>query len=520
MRIKLKEIFITLITRRNGTFIDSDEETRYRSYAAFCLTGLPIMLAFGVYHLAIANYTLACIIFSSYAALVSGLYLLYNGIATRAVYRLNTFIFFLLLLYMMAVGGNDYSKALWCYTFPMIGYFLLGNREGTLWNVLLLGVCQYLFLNPHQLSWLHAYPASFSFRFTLSYTAVTIVTFFYERFRYTYRQRIEEQNRQLSNEVSERGKMETALRISEEKYKAIYLQATEGILVINPLGNILECNPQMSRMLGTTPDDLIGVNVHTIIHPDDLTKTPSQVSRILNGETIRLERQLRTANSGYRLFEQSGRLIDNNRIMLLYRDITDRKAAEMALEQANRELEKIANLDGLTQIANRRKFETKLQEEWKRLGREYQPLSIIIGDIDYFKQYNDLYGHQEGDSCLITIAHTIAHTLQRPADLVARFGGEEFIALLPNTHLDGSMQMAEVIRSRIAQLRIPHKGSACCPYVTMSFGVSSTIPDRDTIAEDLIAYADKALYQAKQNGRNRIEAAEPLFPAETLAKEL
>jgi len=229
--------------------------------------------------------------------------------------------------------------------------------------------------------------------------------------------------------------------------------------------------------------------------------------KILSGETVMLERRMRTANGDYRLFERSGRLVDQNRILLLYRDITDRKAAETALAKANRELDRLANIDGLTQIANRRKFETALRAEWQRLSREKLPLSMIIGDIDYFKQFNDLYGHQEGDNCLITIAQTLEHSLHRPADIVARLGGEEFILLLPNTHLAGCLQIAEGIRKRISLLRIPHKGSSCSPYVTMSLGVSSMVPNHKQLPDDLIAVADKALYMAKQNGRNRVETA-------------
>lgn len=118
---------------------------------------------------------------------------------------------------------------------------------------------------------------------------------------------------------------------------------------------------------------------------------------------------------------------------------------------------------------------------------------MILGDIDYFKQFNDLYGHQEGDSCLITIAQTLEHTLHRPADLISRFGGEEFIILLPNTHAEGGKQIAEDIRRTVAGLRIPHQGSQCSLYVTMSLEVSSMIPSRATLPEDLLAVADKAL---------------------------
>ncbi|SHO49545.1 GGDEF domain-containing protein [Desulfopila aestuarii] len=505
---KIQNLFFHLISQRKHVFADSDEESRFRSYAIFCLTGLPVMLAFGLYNIATANYTLSLVIFTSYAGLLAGLYLLYRRIAPRAVYRVNSLLFLLLLLYMVAIGGNDGSKSLWCFVFPLVAFFLLGTREGTLWNSLLFLIYQLISWNPYKVGWFHKYHGEYSIRFSLAFLCVATITYFYEHYRFTYRTRIEEQNRQLNNEIKDRTRAETALRISEEKYKAIYLQAAEGIIVMNPQGNVLESNPQMLNMLGYSDEDLIGTNIHNLIHPEDLAQTPSQVSRILKGETVMLERRLRTAVGSYRLFEQSGRLVDENRIMLLYRDITERKAAEIALERANLELDKLANLDGLTQIANRRKFEAVLRKEWQRLSREQLPLSMIIGDIDYFKQYNDLYGHQEGDNCLITIAQTMEHALHRASDMVARLGGEEFIILLPNTNEDGGQHIAEDIRQRIALLRIPHKGSQCSPYVSMSFGVSSDVPNPKRLPEDLIAIADKALYLAKQNGRNRVERAD------------
>lgn len=504
----IKQAILDLIYQQKRFFADSDEESRFRSYAIFCLTGLPVMLAFGLHNIFTANYTLSFLIFSSYAGLIAGLYLLYRRVASQAVYRVNSLLFFLLLLYMVAIGGEAGSKSLWCFVFPLVAFFLLGTREGTLWNSLLFISCQLVIWNPYHIGWFYRYPGDFSIRFSLSFLCVATITYFYERYRFTYLTHIEKQNRQLNVEIEERTRAEMALRRSEEQYKALYQQAAEGILVINHLGNVLESNPQIQRMLGYTDEDLIGTNILNLIHPEDLAKTPSQMSRILSGETVMIERRLRTAVGNYRFFEQSGRLVDENRIMLLYRDITDRKAAEITLEKANRELDKLANLDGLTQIANRRKFETTLRKEWQRLTREQLPLTVIIGDIDYFKQYNDLYGHQEGDNCLITIAQTMEHALHRPADLVARLGGEEFIILLPNTPPEGGLQIAEDIRKRIAQLRIPHKGSPCNLYVTLSLGVSSTVPTQANLPEDLIAIADKALYIAKQNGRNRVETGD------------
>jgi diguanylate cyclase (GGDEF)-like protein/PAS domain S-box-containing protein len=447
---------------------------------------------------------LSLAVFASSTGLIIGWYLLYRCIASSLVYRINALLFFVLLLYMVYIGGADGSKALWCYVFPLVAYFLLGNREGTAWIAALFLGCQVLIWNPFQLPMQNTYPADFSIRFSLSLLCIAIITSFYEKFRYTYRTEIERQNRLLNIQIIERQRAEEALRKSEKKYKAIYLQAAEGIIVIDSAGTVLECNPQMNTMLGYPSDELVGVNIYDLIHPEDLQNIPSQMPEILSGETVLLERRMRTAEGDYRLFERSGRRVEDNRILLLYRDITDRKAAEIALAKANRELDRLANIDGLTQIANRRKFESSLRAEWQRLAREQLPLTMILGDIDYFKQYNDLYGHQEGDACLITIAQTLSHILNRPADMVARFGGEEFIILLPNTALEGGIQIAETIRKAIAGLRIPHQGSECSPYVTMSLGVGSLTPSRSILPDDLVAVADKALYRAKQDGRNRV----------------
>lgn len=182
---KIQAYVFHFIDRRKTVFADSDEESRFRSYAIFCLTGLPVMLAFGLYNVATANYTLALIIFSSYAGLLAGLYLLYRCIAPRAVYRVNSLLFLLLLLYMVAIGGDDGSKSLWCFVFPLVAFFLLGIREGTLWNSLLFLVCQLVTWNPYNISWFHTYPGEFSIRFSLAFLCVATITYFYEYYRST-----------------------------------------------------------------------------------------------------------------------------------------------------------------------------------------------------------------------------------------------------------------------------------------------------------------------------------------------
>jgi diguanylate cyclase (GGDEF)-like protein len=194
----------------------------------------------------------------------------------------------------------------------------------------------------------------------------------------------------------------------------------------------------------------------------------------------------------------------------LEQEIMRRAAVELALQAANEELEEIAYLDGLTQIANRRQFDSRLQQEWRRLQRDGLPLSLIICDIDYFKQYNDTYGHSEGDVCLRQVGQTIAGCARRAADLAARYGGEEFVALLPNTPTDGAIQVAKVIQSQIKALQMPHAQSAVSDLVTLSFGIATIIPGDRNSPEELILRADRALYKAKQAGRDQILTSSPV----------
>lgn len=173
------------------------------------------------------------------------------------------------------------------------------------------------------------------------------------------------------------------------------------------------------------------------------------------------------------------------------------------LQAANQELERLASSDGLTQLANRRRFDQYLAKEWRRLEREQAPLSLILCDVDYFKIYNDTYGHQAGDCCLQKVAAALSHAVKRPADLVARYGGEEFAVILPRTEVEGAYQVAEKIRTSVLGLKTPHAGSPINEYVTISLGVASAIPQRGFPPAELIAMADEALYQAKQAGRDR-----------------
>lgn len=177
------------------------------------------------------------------------------------------------------------------------------------------------------------------------------------------------------------------------------------------------------------------------------------------------------------------------------------------LTRANQQLKRIAYLDGLTQVANRRRFEQYLQHEWRRLMRDQSPMSLIMADIDYFKSYNDIYGHQIGDDCLRRVAGVLRSAIKRPADLVARYGGEEFVVVLPGTDLNGAEMVAEKIRLLVRGQRIPHQGSDLDGIVTLSLGVAMTYPHLLRSPDDLVRRADEALYQAKAEGRDRVGVA-------------
>ena len=181
------------------------------------------------------------------------------------------------------------------------------------------------------------------------------------------------------------------------------------------------------------------------------------------------------------------------------------KQLEMSrdLASANRELEKLSRQDGLTGIANRRYFDSYLVTEVRRGARERQPLSLILSDVDHFKAFNDCYGHQAGDDCLRRVAAALSSAGRRPADLAARYGGEEFAMVLPGTALEGAVDVAQAVSRVIESLGIPHARSAVNAKVTLSQGIVSLTPEKETSSEDLIQRADQALYLAKQQGRNR-----------------
>ncbi len=178
----------------------------------------------------------------------------------------------------------------------------------------------------------------------------------------------------------------------------------------------------------------------------------------------------------------------------------------LAIENARhyQSVKDLSNTDGLTGLANRRRLKEHLEKEWQRMARDGRPISLVMADIDHFKEYNDNYGHQAGDDVLQQVARTLKEQCHRPGDLVARYGGEEFILVLPETDGDGAMKLAEKIRRAVSGLRIEQGDHLPSLYLTASFGVSSAIPNPGSASDELVSQADSALYKAKQAGRNKV----------------
>ena len=263
----------------------------------------------------------------------------------------------------------------------------------------------------------------------------------------------------------------------------------------------LKTNPKTQEIpvifmtaLSDTPYTLKGFELGAV---DYVTK-PIQQEEVL----ARINAQLMVSGYYKDLKVKNHQLCDIND--QLQQEIFKRQAAERALEKANETLRKLAALDGLTEIANRRVFDEQIVKEWQRMSRQSSPLSLIMCDVDFFKDYNDTYGHQAGDRCLQKVALAIGKAAQRSQDVVARYGGEEFVVLAPDIDLPGMVKIAEGIQDNIKALNILHEASNVEQHVTVSIGVACAVPHYTGSPETLLGCADAALYEAKSQGRNCI----------------
>ncbi len=327
---------------------------------------------------------------------------------------------------------------------------------------------------------------------------------------------LEKHRRQLRRETIEREQAEQAWQESQRFIQGI-IDASTNILYVDSFadGSNFYMNRWIQNVLGYEPDDIkrLGTQyLEQLVHPDEkahMTAERTKLTAINDGEVVENEYRLRHLQGHWRwlLCRETVFQRDANghptQIFGTATDITKRKHAEVALKEFNQELERLANMDGLTQVANRRSFDQYLAQEWKTVGTGRSSLSLILCDIDYFKNYNDNYGHQAGDVCLRQVAQAIERAVKRGTDLVARYGGEEFAIVLPNTTAAGVEQVALEIQREIKQLEIVHSYSAVSGWITLSLGLAVVSATQNIHPDKLVAAADRGLYQAKYEGRDR-----------------
>ena len=322
---------------------------------------------------------------------------------------------------------------------------------------------------------------------------------------------IQRQRIALEKEIKKRSETEEILYQSRALLASVLNSALDGIAALQAIrdpqtGNIedfrcLVINPILARAFHKNREDFMGKIVFKrILQRFDPLLFEEFVQLVETGDFLEKDIYYPWGESSWYHFV-AVKLGDGFAITV--RDITSRKMMELELQEANKRLELLASVDGLTQIANRRIFDEYLALEWELHHREQKPLSVILMDIDYFKNYNDYYGHQQGDDCLIQVAQTLTQVTKRATDLLARYGGEEFAAILPFTNAQEALLLAESMRRAIAELAIPHPQSEISDKITLSFGIASLVPGANNSPTDLIQAADHALYSAKNRGRDR-----------------
>lgn len=310
-------------------------------------------------------------------------------------------------------------------------------------------------------------------------------------------------------DITKQKKIEMDLIESEKRYRFITENSTDIISRHDADGTIVYISPIVENILGYTPGELM----------DRFVENPPKTRSIINlvdhralnlkkGEIYTFSFEMQKKNGNFIFLESTIKAFydqEENKIagfIAVSRDITERKLFEEKLQRTNEFLKQLSTMDGLTGIANRRRFDEFMEIECARSKDSGLPISLIMFDIDFFKLYNDTYGHQAGDDCLKLIASTISLKINRSSDLFARYGGEEFAIVLPGTDLKGAAKVAEKVRKAVEDIKILHSGSKVSQYVTISVGVVSS----ETVnpePKSMIVKADDALYCAKNLGRNR-----------------
>jgi len=309
----------------------------------------------------------------------------------------------------------------------------------------------------------------------------------------------------LQKEMKTRQNVEKILRENEEYIRAVVDSVMDGIITTNNTGEIETFNPTAEKMFGYRELEIVGENLSILLYDNYRERLEKQLGKFSSsgkadivGTSQEVEGKRENGSTfPMELLISETRLGDYRKLVAITRDITRHKKLEKRLRL-------LSTQDGLTGIANRRLFDRTIEVEWSRAVRNSLPISLIMIDIDFFKNYNDSLGHQAGDDALKKIAVTMQQNFMRPGDLVARYGGEEFVALLPETSPNGATMLAERLRKEIEALKIPHPDSKIGEFVTISLGVAHLIPRRGSRHDKLVSLADKTLYQAKREGRNRV----------------
>ncbi|MDF2548691.1 MAG: sensor-containing diguanylate cyclase [Anaerosolibacter sp.] len=312
-------------------------------------------------------------------------------------------------------------------------------------------------------------------------------------------------------DITELKKNEVALYQKTEHFRAVFENSAIGIGVVNLDAQPVECNHALLDMIGYTMDEISQMSFMDFTHPDDVDKDLELFNNLMLGKLSSYQIEKRYIRKDHQIiwarltvspiFSVQGEI---QYIMSMIENITDVKIAEQKQLELTKELQRLSTLDGLTELNNRRSFDEFLSQEWHRCLEEGAPLSLILLDIDGFKKYNDTYGHHEGDACLKTIADTLKKALHEPNHFVCRYGGEEFAVILPDTDLQTAEMVAESLRSYVESLQIYHLYGQSGKYVTVSLGVSTIIPSIFSNPQQLIKNTDKALYEAKNYGRNQV----------------
>lgn len=312
--------------------------------------------------------------------------------------------------------------------------------------------------------------------------------------------------------ITEQKILDNELKYKKEQLSLVFETIPNGIVILNKNGQPEYMNPTAKEQMGldnfTSYEDIKTTTFTLDGKPYPFEESPYYIvmrdkKPIKNIEFI----SKRHGADDMILSTNAAPILDDNgevsSILMSTTDVTEIRKAEQKARELNSRLERLSLCDGLTGINNRRCFDDYLDKEWKRGYREGTPLSLILIDIDNFKDYNDNYGHQEGDSALKKVANELENLVKRPGDLVARYGGEEFAVVLPNTDEIGAEYIAEILRTGIRALKIRNDKSEVDEFITISLGLTTTIPKEHSSAYELIGKADSALYMAKQQGRNR-----------------